>query len=288
MKDLIDSFLLHLLVKKKCSNNTIISYRIALNDFFSFFGNKDLKKIENTDYRNWIISKKDTYKASSISHSISVIKSFFRYIKKYKKIENAVIPMIRRPKVEKTLPRAIEFPNIEKIIDCVKYIRKEEWQVNRDIAICILIYGCGLRISEALNLKKNEIKETITIKGKGNKTRIIPVIPIVIEKINFYIKTCPHEIRTNDYLFRSKRNLKYSPVLFEKLIQNIRIMLDLPDKVTPHALRHSFATHLLENGMDLRSLQQLLGHSSLSTTQIYTKINKKRLVEIYNKTHPQS
>jgi integrase/recombinase XerC len=283
--ELVNDFLLYLATKGS-SNNTIISYRNDLNNFFNFFKEQNLATIKYPDIRKWLATQKDK-DISSISHSMSVIKSFFKYLKRYKKIENNIIPIVKNPKVPKRLPRAIEFSNIEKIVDCIKDFHKDEWQINRDIALCYLIYGCGLRISEALNLKLNEIKDTLIVKGKGNKIRNVPVLPIIIEKINIYVGTLPFTILPTDYLFRSKRNLKYHPTLFEKLIQNIRIMLDLSEDITPHTLRHSFATHLLSNGADLRSLQQLLGHSSLSTTQVYTKIDKKRLLEVYNKLHPR-
>ena len=129
--------------------------------------------------------------------------------------------------------------------------------------------------------------DILTITGKGNKTRIIPVLQIIKDKVNKYIKNCPYVIMDDDFLFKSARGLKYSPTIFEKLIRDIRIMLDLPEEITPHAFRHSFATHLLSNGADLRSIQELLGHSSLSTTQRYTKVDKERLLNVYKKTHPR-
>ncbi|MDR0423174.1 MAG: tyrosine-type recombinase/integrase [Rickettsiales bacterium] len=284
--DVVNDFLFYLATKGS-SKNTLISYRNDLNDFINYFSGRDFKTLNHNDIRMWLGNKKEKYDVSSISHSLSVIKSFFKYLKNHKKIENSIIPIIKNPKVHKNLPRAIDFPNIEKIIDTIALIHKDTWQVDRDIALCYLIYGCGLRISEALNLKASEINATLMIKGKGNKMRSVPVLPIIIEKINKYLRNIPFTILPSDYVFRSKRNLKYHPTTFERLIQNIRIMLDLSEDVTPHALRHSFATHLLSNGADLRSLQQLLGHANLSTTQIYTKIDKNRIMDAYSRLHPR-
>jgi integrase/recombinase XerC len=288
MQSLITDFLIYLSTEKRYSKNTIISYRNDLNSFCDFFKGRDLMALQHSDFRAWLSSKKDNdYEMSSISRAMSSVKSFFRYLKGHKKIENQVIAVMKNPKTKRGLPRPIDVPNIDKIIECMADMHKEEWQVNRDVALCTLIYGCGLRISEALNLKRGDLGETLIVLGKGNKSRNIPVLPIVRQKIDTYLKGCPYTVLPTDHLFRSKRGLKYSATLFEKLIRQIRMMLGLADTVTPHAFRHSFASHLLENGADLRSLQQLLGHSSLSTTQIYTKVDKKRLLDVYKKIHPR-
>jgi len=298
--NIINEFLLYLATEKMDSKHTIISYREDLSDFEFFLKNKlnieptleNLAKLKHSDFRAWLGYKKDKdFETTSISRSLSAIKSFYKFLAKEKKVSNPIINIVKNPKVKKSLPRAIEKINIDKIIDCIKDMHKEEWQVDRDVALCTLIYGCGLRISEALNIKKRDFfknNDVITITGKGNKTRNLPVLQIIKDRINNYLKSCPHIIMDNDYLFKSARGLKYSATLFEKLIRDIRIMLDLPEEITPHALRHSFATHLLSNGADLRSIQGLLGHSSLSTTQKYTKVDKERLLTVFNKVHPRN
>ncbi|MDR3290472.1 MAG: tyrosine recombinase XerC [Rickettsiales bacterium] len=288
MNKLINEFLLYIASEKNYSKHTVSAYREDLTDFFNYIGAKDIKTLRHSDFRNWLVSKKNlNLQNATLSRNLSSVKSFFKYLKKHKKIDNPIISVVKNPKVKKGIPKAIDVMNIEKIMEMMVEIHNDEWQVARDIAICTLIYGCGLRISEALNLKKGDINNTIIIKGKGGKMRNLPVLPIVIEKINIYVKKCPFAILPTDYLFRSKRNLQYSATLFERVIQKTRTMLDLSVTTTPHALRHSFATHLLENGADLRSLQELLGHSSLSTTQIYTKVDKKRLLDVYKKIHPR-
>lgn len=298
--NIINEFLLYLATEKMDSKHTIISYREDLTDFEFFLKNKlkieptleNLSKLKHTDFRAWLGYKKDKdFETTSISRSLSAVKSFYKFLAKEKKISNPIINIIKNPKIKKSLPRAIEKINIDKIIDCIQDMHKDQWQVDRDMALCTLIYGCGLRISEALNIKKRDFFKNngvITIVGKGNKTRNLPVLQIIKDRVNNYLKSCPHIIMDNDYLFKSARGLKYSATLFEKLIRDIRIMLDLPEEITPHALRHSFATHLLSNGADLRSIQELLGHSSLSTTQKYTKVDKERLLNVYSKVHPRN
>ncbi|GMO60877.1 MAG: tyrosine recombinase XerC [Rickettsiales bacterium] len=289
MEKLINEFLLYIGSEKNYSKNTILAYKKDLELFFDYFGERDITLLKHSDFRSWLGYRKDfDLENSTLSRNLSGVKSFFKWLKKHKEVENPIINIVKNPKTKKGIPRAINKLNIDKIMETIAEIEKDDWQIKRDIALCTLIYGCGLRINEALNLKKGDIKETINIVGKGKKVRSLPVLPIVITKINEYLGVCPHVILPTDYLFRSKRNLKYSCILFERLIKNVRIVLDLPENTTPHALRHSFATHLLENGADLRSLQQLLGHSSLSTTQIYTKVDKNRLLSVYQKVHPRS
>ena len=167
----------------------------------------------------------------------------------------------------------------------------EPWIAARDWALVVLIFGCGLRISEALNIKNQDIinhPESLHIVGKGNKERIIPVLPAVYTALDKYIKIRPFGNDINDCVFRSVRGLPMSPRMAEKVIENLRHYLQLPDYVTPHALRHTFATALLAGGADLRSIQELLGHSSLSTTQLYTKINMTDIMDVYKHAHPMA
>jgi len=295
-KKLINDFLLYLATEKRCSKHTVISYRTDLNNFIFFIKeklNKDnLSELKYSDFRAWLSFKKSKKcKNTSISRSLSSVKSFYRYLARNKKIQNPIVGIIKSPKIPKSLPKAIDKSNIDKIIDCIYDMHKDEWQSKRDIALCILIYGCGLRISEATNLKRGEFfdsKDSIVIMGKGDKPRNIPLLPIVIDSVKAYLDVCPHVVMRDDFLFKSARGLPYSPRLFQKLIQDIRTMLGLNESITPHAFRHSFATHLLSNGADLRSIQKLLGHSSLSTTQRYTKVDKERLLNAYKRLHPKS
>ena len=174
------------------------------------------------------------------------------------------------------------------IIDEAQKGSKEPWIGYRDMAIITLLYGCGLRISEALSLNIKDIdnEEFIKIRGKGNKDRYVPLLPIVLERINKYINNCPYKFKQNDALFLGVRGERLSPRIIQRKIQKIRMKLNLSENVTPHTLRHSFATHLLAQGTDLRSIQELLGHSSLSSTQIYTEVELNKIKEEYEKAFP--
>ena len=298
--NLISGFLTYLTVEKRSSNHTINSYRIDLTYFLRFVGHKleksvnleTLQNLKHSDFRQWLSHRNsEGLENSSTARALSAVKSFYKFLKKTENLSNPIVENLRNPKIKKAIPKAINENNIKAIIDYVDYMHDDEWQALRDIALMTLIYGCGLRISEALNLKRKEAplkSDSLLIKGKGNKERLVPILPIIREKLAAYIKACPHGFMPDDFLFLGAKGGKYSPVLFQRLIQRIREMLDLPKTVTPHALRHSFATHLLSNGADLRSIQELLGHSSLSTTQRYTKVDTKRLMKVYGKTHPRN
>jgi integrase/recombinase XerC len=173
-------------------------------------------------------------------------------------------------------------------MELLKGFNKEHWCYLRDLALLTLIYGCGLRISEALAVTKDDLHDDyLKVLGKGSKERILPMLKIVKERIDDYLKNCPYGFASSNPIFLGARGGNYHPTLFQALIRRIRKSLQLPDSVTPHAFRHSFATHLLESGGDLRSIQELLGHSSLSTTQRYTKVDKKRLLDVYANLHPR-
>jgi len=297
--NLISDFLIYLATEKRSSQHTVNSYRIDLTYFLRFVGHnlekslnlETLQNLKHSDFRQWLSYRNsEGLSNSSTARALSSVKSFYKFLKKTEDLNNPIVENLRNPKIKKAVPKAINKNNIDAIIDYVDYMHNDEWQALRDIALMTLIYGCGLRISEALNLKRREAplkSDSLIIKGKGNKERLVPILPIVQERLKLYIKACPYGFLPDDPLFVGAKGGKYSPVLFQRLIQQIREILDLPKTVTPHAFRHSFATHLLSGGADLRSIQELLGHSSLSTTQRYTKIDAKRLMDVYEKTHPR-
>jgi len=192
---------------------------------------------------------------------------------------------ISSPKREKILPYALDIDDTMDFIEEAKNLSNDVWQGLRDSAIFTLLYGCGLRISEALSLNVGDItsENYLRIKGKGNKERIVPLLPAVVENINIYMEHCPYNLRTGEALFLGARGERLLPRIVQRQMQKIRLYMGLPDTVTPHALRHSFATHLLANGTDLRSIQELLGHVSLSTTQRYTDVNIEQIKKEYQK-----
>jgi integrase/recombinase XerC len=283
--------------QKKYSLNTIISYKKDLAEFLSFISAHKgdavnaaiLSSLKSLDFRAFLASKKNkNFAATSIARNVAVIKSFYKFLAKEYSIKNPSAPLIRSPKLLKKLPKALSEEQTAMAKNEIEKI-KQSWEGKRDLAIFSLLYGSGLRISEALNLKRRDVenKDALLIKGKGSKERIVPLLPASLEYISSYLSSCPHAINAADFLFVGKRGAQLDPAIFQKNMRTLRRKIGLPETTTPHALRHSFASHLLAAGLDLRSLQQVLGHSSLSTTQIYTKIEKGRLFEVYKKTHPR-
>tara|TARA_B100000768_G_scaffold128428_1_gene119061 strand:- start:482 stop:1405 length:924 start_codon:yes stop_codon:yes gene_type:complete len=282
---------------KGLSENTIAAYKRDVKKFILFLRNYlgndpttiDLKKLSNISFRGYLAEQKNLGNSNvSIARQISSLKSFFNYLIKIKKIENSPILNLKGPKQKKSLPRPIIADLAIQVIKEAKNIDDEKWIGQRNQTILILLYGCGLRISEALNLNYSDFtnNDYLVIKGKGNKERMVPIMDYIRKSIMNYLEICPHEFATDDPLFIGKRRKRLSPRIIQYALEKIRASLALPETATPHALRHSFATHLLENGGDLRTIQELLGHSSLSTTQKYTKVENSQLLNVYTKTHP--
>lgn len=292
-KDLVEKFITFLKVEKRYSNHTLISYHTDLLYFFNFLfkakeqkiNRKILESLENIDFRRYLMEKlqKNHINASN-ARALSCLRSFFRFLNKNNLLKNLEIDRIKTPKIAKPVPKAVDEIDIDKILSAIITTNnKDEWQIKRDLALLTLIYGCGLRISEALSLTKKSLEnnDVFIIDGKGGKQRMVPVLPIVKARIDDYLKLCPHKITAE--IFLGAHGKPYLARVFSRLVQEIRRLLNLPETITPHAFRHSFATHLLEAGGDLRVIQELLGHASLSTTQRYTKIDKNRLLSEYKK-----
>ena len=279
------------------SENTVISYKNDIQKFLAFLEThldslpniNNLKKLEISDFRSFLsYQRSNGINSNSIARNISSLKSFFNHLIKENVIESSAISSLKSPKLKKSLPRPIDSKLAIEVIRCAETIENEKWIGLRNKSILMLLYGCGLRISEALNLNYDDIdnEDHILIKGKGDKERIVPMMEYIKNGIMSYIAECPKEIRAKDPLFIGKRMNRLSPRIIQYALEKIRNSLSLPETATPHALRHSFATHLLDSGGDLRTIQELLGHSSLSTTQKYTKVETKKLYEAYSKSHP--
>ncbi len=286
-------FFIFLQKEKKYSSNTISSYQDDIANFIYFIykaTNKIIDKnfLENlvvADFRSWLSERLSNHGNNSNARAISTLRSFFRFLNENNLIENRQIFRIKTPKVSKPLPRAIEFSDIKKIIEKLENFHENRWEVDRDQAILFLVYGCGLRISEALSINKIALQNqsNLVITGKGKKQRMVPLIPIIKNKIDNYLAKCPFEIKPHQPIFLTKFNKSYSRRSFAGLILTLRRALNLSEDITPHAFRHSFATALLQENVDLRTIQELLGHESLSTTQRYTKIDRVRLIESFKK-----
>ena len=282
---------------KKLSQNSVVSYKNDLSKFFIFFqdyiekniGLKEIESIKISEFRSFLTYRRNSeISSNSIARNISALKSFFRFLIKNNKIKESSVFNLKSPKLKKSLPRPINVDLAIQVIKQAEEIEDEKWIGLRNKAILILLYGCGLRISEALSLNYDDVQneDHILIKGKGEKERIVPMMPYIKKGIENYLEACPKEIISGEALFIGKRFSRLSPRIIQYALEKIRTALSLPETATPHALRHSFATHLLDSGGDLRTIQELLGHSSLSTTQKYTKVETSKLLDIYKKSHP--
>ncbi len=294
---LVDKFIKYLTQNKRAARHTVVSYQNDLEHFFAFLtdylgkkpNKKDLKELEIRNFRAWLASRMNEYDASSNARALSAVKSFFRYLERHKICKNSAIFHLRGPKIKKSLPKATSEIQSKEALAEIKTMR-EDWTAYRDSALLTLIYGCGLRISEALSLTRGAIegKEEIIITGKGNKQRLLPILPAVTKAINLYLAQCPFKIAKDENLFRGHRGKALNPAIFQKTIRDLRRRIGLPEATTPHAFRHSFATHILSAGGDLRAIQELLGHASLSTTQRYTYVDSQRLLAAYENAHPRA
>lgn len=299
--NLYDNWLKWLLNQKNYSSNTISSYSYDYKYFINFVCShlsaskvslKDLQNLALRDFRSWLSFLKTinpNLSAKSLARARASIKSFYFYCILIKKIKSSEIYNLANPKLPKNLPRAVSENQIIKVIDILKCEKNKFLQL-RNTALIYLLWGCGLRVSELLSLNNQQINDNyIIIFGKGKKERLVPLLPEIKIKIIEWIEWKRKNFNyDNDALFISRLGKRLSPRYVQKLIEKLRQQLDLDKNFTPHALRHSFATQLLMNGVDLRTLQMMLGHSSLATTQHYLKVTNKFVENVYKKTHPRA
>lgn len=281
------------------ADNTIEAYHGDLTDYLAFMtrhkgdaqGLAPLSKIGIADMRAWMASQRSQgIAARSLARKLSAVKSFYRWLSEREGFDATAVLSTRAPKFQKKLPRPLAEDAARAVIDTVEMQSLKGWAGTRDVAIMTLLYGCGLRISEALGLNGCDIPlpDVLRILGKGNKERLVPVLPAARKAVEAYLAVCPHPLQEDGPLFRGIRGGRLSARQVQKAMQQTRMQLGLPATATPHAMRHSFATHLLAAGGDLRAIQELLGHASLSTTQAYTAVDTARLMEVYNATHPKA
>ncbi len=283
---------------RRASEHTVISYGTDIRQFCTFLSEhlgarvdvSHLEALEAKDIRAWLASRAAHFETASSARALSTVKNFFRAMGKRGVLANEAALHIRSPKHKKSLPRALGEEQAQAALKAIAVQHEEPWVNLRDLALLVLIYGCGLRISEALSLRARDIPEgdVLTITGKGNKQRQVPVLPAVREAIAAYMAECPYPFTAKSPLFVGARGGALNPGIFQFQLRKLRQSLNLPDSTTPHAFRHSFATHLLSAGGDLRAIQELLGHASLSTTQRYTHVDKDRLLKAYKSAHPRA
>lgn len=283
---------------RRYSPHTQESYWRDLTHFLSFLKEHlgkpvslaVLRRLEPRDIRAWLASRLPDFEASSTARALSTVKTFFRYLEKQGMAENSAVFHIRGPKLGKALPKALATPQAMAAVEGVGMQHGEAWENARDVALLTLIYGCGLRISEALSLRHGDLPlgEVLPITGKGNKQRLVPLLPLVRQAIGEYVAACPYPATAQSPLFVGARGGALDAGVFQRQLRRVRARLGLPETTTPHAFRHSFATHLLASGGDLRAIQELLGHANLSTTQRYTQVDKARLLSAYKNAHPRA
>ena len=281
------------------SANTLTAYQTDLLSFLGFCQNHFdgqgglavLRNITTRDMRAWMAHERGRgVAARSLARSLSAVKTFMKWLAEREGFDPTAVLSTRSPKFQKKLPRPLAEDAARAMIDTVELQSETGWIGTRDVAVVTLLYGCGLRISEALGLKGKDVPlpETLRILGKGEKERIVPVIGPARSAVASYVDACPFDLTPDEPLFRGARGGALSPRLIQKSMESARMQLGLPATATPHAMRHSFATHLLAAGGDLRAIQELLGHASLSTTQAYTAVDTARLMDVYEKTHPKA
>lgn len=289
-----------LATERRAAALTLEAYRRDLSAFFTFLqdhlgGAVDLGALADlrpADVRAWLtVRTRDRGLArTSSARALSAVRSLFRFLDKTGRLHNPGVVAIRGPKLPHSVPKALNERDTFDLLADAPGQAREPWIAARDAAVLTLIYGCGLRIAEALGLNREEAPsaDTMRVRGKGGKERLVPVLPAVIQAIDAYLATCPYPLAPDGPLFVGAKGGRLSPRIVQKLMQELRGLLGLPATATPHALRHSFATHLLAGGGDLRTIQELLGHASLSTTQRYTDVDTEGLLEVYEAAHPRA
>lgn len=297
--------------ERRLSENTLQAYERDTRQFLTFLTGHmggpasiaDIHTLRPADLRAFLATRrKHGSGARSLGRHLAGIRSFLRYLERKGLINAAAAGAIRAPRQPKSLPRPLTDRQAINLVKTDTQMQEEPWIAARDAAVMTLLYGCGLRISEALGLTPDDFQShwpnhrpndpntdtaSLRITGKGGKTRIVPLLPIVAEAVTAYRKLCPYHLDGNDLMFRGARGGPLQPAIIQRGMQRLRSAFNLPDSATPHALRHSFATHLLAGGGDLRTIQELLGHASLSSTQIYTGVDSARLLDVYDRTHPR-
>jgi integrase/recombinase XerC len=297
-------WLSHLRAERRLSPKTLEAYARDVRQCLIFLAEhwearvtlSRFATLEATDIRAFMAMRRaDEIGSRSLMRSLAGLRSFGRFLEREGKGKVGALSAIRAPKVAKTLPKPIHMAAAKRFADADERAGEERdpWILARDAAVMALLYGSGLRISEALGLKRSEVPlpgagDVIVVTGKGNKTRMVPVLRNVLELVQDYVSICPYPLPAEGPIFVGARGGPLKARIIQLAMERLRGALGLPDSATPHALRHSFATHLLSRGGDLRAIQELLGHASLSTTQIYTGIDSERLLEVYRTAHPRA
>ncbi|HUN49336.1 MAG TPA: tyrosine recombinase XerC [Stellaceae bacterium] len=286
--------------ERRASPHTLLAYGRDLAAFLEFLAGHrgglpslaTLAGLTPADFRAYLAARaNERLERSSTARALSTLRGFFRFLDRRGLASNAALAAVRTPKLPHSVPKPLSAEDAATALERIGDLAEEPWLAKRDIAVLTLFYGCGLRLAEALGLTRAEAPlkpGMIEITGKGRKTRLVPVLPAVASAVADYVAHCPHRLAAKGPLFVGARGGPLNPRLVQRQMQRLRALLGLPETATPHALRHSFATHLLAGGGDLRTIQELLGHASLSTTQRYTAVDSARLLAVYDRAHPRA
>lgn len=286
--------------ERRMSARTLEAYARDLGQFAQFMaghlggapGNRDLAELAVSDFRAFLARRRTQgVESRTLARQLSSLRSFYRHAEKTGLFRNPALSALRSPKLPHAVPKPLSPEKARQVAKADQLATEEtpRWVLARDQAVLTLLYACGLRISEALWLTAAQADQpTLTITGKGNKTRLVPMLPVAREAVRLYRELCPFALSPREPMFRGLKGGPLNARNIQLLVARLRGALGLPETATPHALRHSFATHLLANGADLRVIQELLGHASLSTTQVYTEVNRAHLLAQYRKAHPRA
>ena len=287
--------------ERRAALNTRTAYLGDLTRFLEFLmghlGGRptlaNLGALRPADFRAWLAAQAARGVSRSTSaRGLSVVRGFYRWLAKAGLVDNPAVAALKTPRVPRPVPKALTVEEARDLLDSATELALTPWTGKRDAAVIALLYGCGLRIGEALSLARREApvpgQEALTVTGKGGKERAVPLLPVVVEAIRDYLEACPHALTPEGPLFVGLRGKALGPRQIQARLAELRVLLGLPETASPHALRHSFATHLLAGGGDLRQIQELLGHASLSTTQRYTDVDAAGLLAVYERAHPRA
>lgn len=287
--------------EKRAALRTQAGYRRDLAAFVAFMAEHEgrpvglatLAGLTSRSLRGWLAWRlKEGYAKSSTQRAMAAVRGFLDFLDARHGIHNPALKAMRAPKVPRHLPRPLAASEVASLTDAVAEPGRARWIAARDVAILLVLYGAGLRIGEALGLARGDLPKgdetVLRVLGKGQKIRLVPLLPIIRQALDAYVEACPYSLAADGPLFLGLRGGRLQPALVQKRLRELRRQLGLPETATPHSLRHSFATHLLGGGADLRSIQELLGHASLSTTQHYTGVDAEGLTRLYAKAHPRA
>jgi integrase/recombinase XerC len=296
----VAAWLAHLRHERGHAEKTLEAYARDVRQFLGYLATQlgyapclaDLARLDLKSFRGFLASRRRTGAVSrSLARTLSALRQLFRWLEAQNLVENRKILQLAMPKVPHSVPKPLTVGKAADVVDAGAGAELD-WVLARDASVLLLLYGCGLRIAEALSINAKDAptpdRDVLRITGKGGKERLVPVLPIVREAVTRYVQLCPYPLEPDEPMFRGAKGGPLSPRLIQLAMERLRETLDLPATATPHALRHSFATHLLSAGGDLRQIQELLGHASLSTTQAYTEVDRDRLLAVYDAAHPRA